>query len=322
MAVKYKDYYAVLGVDRNATDKEIRASYRQLARKFHPDVNKSPDAEAKFKEVGEAYEVLRDAEKRKRYDMLGSNWRAGQEFRPPPGWENVHFEEFGEPSENQFGGSFSDFFESLFGSAFGPQQQQARGRRPAGFGRRGEDHEAVIRIGLEDAYHGATRSLSLTTGENGRFGASRPAMKNIEVHIPKGILPGQKIRLAGQGGPGHSGASPGDLYLVVQFEAHPHYRLDGRDVHYDLPLSPWEAALGAKVSVPTPPGNVTVSIPPGSSSGRKLRLRGKGFPNPNGPDGDMYVVVKIVVPKNLTESERALFNKLAAESRFNPRGNT
>jgi len=309
--VKYKDYYAVIGVDRKATQDEIRKAYRRLARKYHPDVNKDPGAEEKFKEIGEAHEVLGDQEKRERYDMLGANWRAGQEFKPPPGWENVHFEFGGGPQAA--GGSFSgfsDFFDTLFGQAFG---QPGRGRRASHFQHRGEDHQATIRITIEDSYHGATRIISLASGD-GRV-SSGEATKNLEVKIPKGILTGQKIRLAGQGG----GTPPGNLYLVVEMEPHPLFTLDGRDVLCTVTLNPWEAALGAKVTVPALAGSVTLTIPPGTSSGRKLRLRGKGLPNPRGAAGNMYAVVAIAVPKELTARERELFETLSKESKFDSR---
>lgn len=317
MAVKFKDYYEILGVPRTATQEEIQRAYRKLARKYHPDVNKEPGAEERFKEINEAYEVLKDPEKRKRYDQLGAHWKAGQDFTPPPGWE-VHFD-FGPGSGKGFedilfgfGGrgtsGFSDFFEMLFGRA-----RQA-GAGTSGFTsgftrvRDGADQETTIRISLEDAYHGAQKIITLPHEQ-----------KSYEVKIPAGILPGQKIRLAGQGEPGIGGGRSGDLYLKVEIEPHPVYRLEGRDLYMNLPVTPWEAALGSEVTINTIGGTVTVRIPPGTQSGQKLRLRGKGMPNPKGEPGDLYAVVQIMVPKNLTGKERELFEKLREVSNFNPR---
>jgi len=315
MAVKYKDYYEILGVPRTATQEEIQRAYRKLARKYHPDVNKEPGAEEKFKEINEAYEVLKDPEKRKRYDQLGAHWKTGQDFTPPPGWE-VHFD-FG-PGAGKgvediifgFGGrgssGFSDFFEALFG---GMRRGQA-GAETSGFTRvrDGADQEATIRISLEDAYHGAQKIITLPNSH-----------KTYEVKIPAGILPGQKIRLAGQGEPGIGGGRSGDLYLKVEIEPHPVYRLEGRDLYMNLPIAPWEAALGGDVTVDTIAGPVTIRIPSGTQSGQKLRLKGKGMPNPKGAPGDLYAVVQIMVPKHLTAKERELFEKLRDISTFNPR---
>ncbi|MEJ5299852.1 MAG: DnaJ C-terminal domain-containing protein [Thermodesulforhabdaceae bacterium] len=314
MAVKYKDYYEILGVPRTATQEEIQRAYRKLARKYHPDVNKEPGAEEKFKEINEAYEVLKDPEKRKRYDQLGTNWKAGQDFTPPPGWE-VHFgfgPGTGKIFEDIFGfegsGStgFSDFFEMLFG---GMRRGQA-GTGTSGFTRvrDGADQEATIRISLEDAYYGAEKIITLPNSN-----------KTYEVKIPAGILPGQKIRLAGQGEPGIGGGRSGDLYLKVEIEPHPVYRLEGRDLYMNLPITPWEAALGGDVTVGTIAGSVTIRIPPGTQSGQKLRLRGKGMPNPKGAPGDLYAVVQIMVPKHLSREERELFERLKDVSTFNPR---
>jgi len=308
MAVKYKDYYAILGVPRKASQEEIQKAYRRLARKHHPDVSKDPKAEEKFKELGEAYEVLRDPEKRNRYDMLGSDFRAGQEFRPPPGFDNVFRNFRGRPQTGGFGG-FSDFFETLFGGAtdFEPQM------------RGGRDHEATIRITLEDAYRGGKRAISLAAPSPGPDSRMRAATSRYEVNIPKGILSGQKIRLAGQGGMARGGGPRGDLYLKVAVEPHPLYRLVGSDIYYDLVLAPWEAALGAEVTVPTPGGEVSLKVPEGTSSGTKLRLRGKGMPTRRGPAGNMYVVVSIAVPGRLTNKERELFKKMRDQSSFAPR---
>ncbi|SMC25382.1 curved DNA-binding protein [Desulfacinum hydrothermale DSM 13146] len=323
MAVKFKDYYDILGVSRKATQDEIQRAYRKLARKYHPDVNKDPGAEEKFKEVNEAYEVLKDPEKRAKYDQLGSHWQAGQDFRPPPGWD-VHFDFGGGTGQENFfwsgSGDFSDFFEMLFGrSGFGCPRGGA-GAQPGGMWRQpGADREAVLRISLEDAYHGAVKTVTLPPEFSGP-GAPTRSGKTLEVKIPKGILPGQKIRLAGQGQEGMGGARPGDLYLKVELEPHPVYRLEGRDLYMDLPITPWEAALGAEVPVKAPTGTYSLKVPAGSQSGQKLRLRGKGMPNPKGAPGDLYAVLKIVVPKRLTKEEKDLFRRLAQVSRFDPRG--
>jgi len=320
MAVKYKDYYSVLGVGRNASQDAIQKAYRKLARKYHPDVNKDPSAEEKFKEISEAYEVLRDPEKRKRYDMLGSNWKAGQDFRPPPGWDmgdiRFDFGPGGRKSSGAFGG-FSDFFEALFGS-FGVA---GAGPGSATMGMmRGADHEATIRVTLEDLYRGGRKSVRLTSHPGRPGGAGAGRTKSYDVTIPKGILPGQKIRLAGQGGEPRGGGQPGDLLLKVELARHPRFRLEGRDIYFDLRLAPWEAALGAKVTVPTLDGQVTLNVPPGTSSGKKLRLRGKGLPNPRGAAGDLYAVVSVEVPSKLSPRERELFEQLKRESDFKPRG--
>lgn len=325
MAVKYKDYYEILGVPRNATQKEIHAAYRKLARKYHPDVNKSPEAEEKFKEIGEAYEVLKDPEKRKKYDQLGANWKAGQDFTPPPGWD-VHFD-FWSPEGSQGQAQwratdFSDFFETLFGTGFRRAQTgtgRTRGPYAGTWAQDGQDQEARITITLEDAYRGATKTIMLQSPRVDEKGNAAMETKSYEVKIPPGVLPGQKIRLSGQGQPGIGGGRPGDLYLVVDIAPHPYYRLEGRDIHYRLKVTPWEAALGARIDVPTPGGFVSVRIPPGTSSGKKLRLRGKGLPNPKGKPGDFYVEVQIAVPEKLTPRERELFEELSRVSSFNPR---
>lgn len=327
MAVQFRDYYEVLGVPRTATKEEIQRAYRKLARKYHPDVNKEAGAEDKFKEVSEAYEVLKDPEKRQKYDQLGANWKNGQDFRPPPGWE-THFGGFGGgPGQTEFrwsteGGDFSDFFEMLFG---GKGFKQARGGGKASGGRRpvwrqeGSDQEAMIRISLEDAYKGGLKAVNLQTRTTTPEGLSSVQEKNYEVRIPSGILPGQKIRLAGQGGEGMGGGRSGDLYLKVEVEPHPLYRLEGRDLYMDLQITPWEAALGAEVEVPTLAGSVNLKIRPGTQSGQKLRLRGRGMPNPRGTDGDLYAVVQIMIPKKLSDREKELFEELRKASRFNPR---
>jgi len=327
--VKYKDYYKILGVPRNATQEEIQRAYRKLARKYHPDVNKSPDAEEKFKEINEAYEVLSDPEKRKKYDELGTQWEHGQEFRPPPGWDfHIEFEEgpFGRRKtyywKSTGGEGFSDFFETLFGG-FGKRKRPGYEYEYEDLGfripQRGRDYEATIRISLEDAYRGGVKTFTIQTQEIGPDGRPVLREKQYQVRIPPGILPGQKIRLKGQGGEGINGGERGDLYLKVEIEPHPVFRLKGRDLYMDLPITPWEAALGAKVTVNTLSGPISVNIPAGIQSGQKLRIKGKGMPNPKGEPGDLYAVVKIVVPKDLTPREKELFEELRRISSFNPR---
>ncbi|HAA02307.1 MAG TPA: cytochrome C biogenesis protein [Syntrophobacteraceae bacterium] len=327
MAVKFRDYYEVLNVARNATQEDIQRAYRKLARKYHPDVSKETGAEDKFKEVNEAYEVLKDPEKRKKYDELGASWKAGQEFRPPPGWE-THFAYGGGGGPGQtefhFGGSgdFSDFFEMLFGGhgfhqAFGSGQAGRQGK-PV-WRERGMDQEATLRITLEEAFHGASKAFTLQTQTLTQSGQISTADKSYEVRIPAGILPGQKVRLAGQGGAGTGGAEQGDLYLKIEIEPHPVFRLEGHHLYVDLSVAPWEAALGAEIQINTLSGPVSLKVPAGARSGQKLRLRGKGMPSPRGTPGDLYVVVHIQVPRELTTKEKELFEELQRESHFNPR---
>ncbi len=308
--MEFKDYYKIMGVDRNATQDEIKRAYRKLARKYHPDVSKEPDAEARFKEIGEAYEVLKDPEKRAAYDQLGANWKAGQDFRPPPGWD-AGFEFSGGGFTGGDTSAFSDFFEALFGRDFGGAHRRSAYRA------KGEDHHAKILIDLEDAFHGANRTITLRIPEVDATGHVHTRERSLKVHIPKGIKQGQRIRLAGQGAPGIGGAPAGDLYLEVEFKPHPFYRVEGRDLYLDLPITPWEAALGAKVKVPTPGGVVDLKIPPNSKSGRKLRLKGRGIPN--SPAGDLYVVLQIVVPPADSEKAKALYRQMEKELKFNPR---
>jgi curved DNA-binding protein len=324
MAVKFRDYYEVLGVPRTSTQEEIRRSYRKLARKVHPDVNKAKDAEDKFKELNEAYEVLKDPEKRQKYDQLGQNWKAGQEFRPPPGWDVHHdFGRGGGPNEFQWGGEgdFSDFFESLFGGqrSHGARRASGRSRQGQMWSQAGSDQEAIIKISLEDAYRGVTKPISLQTQTVTPDGQLSVQEKNYEVKIPAGIQPGQKIRLAGQGGEGTGGGPRGNLYLKIEFEPHPVYRVDGRNLTLDLPISPWEAVLGAEVQLTTLAGAVTLKVPPGTQSGVKLRLRGKGMANPKGAHGDLFALISIVVPKQASGRERELFEELQRVSDFRPR---
>lgn len=312
--MEYKDYYKIMGVKRDATQDEIKRAYRKLARKYHPDVSKEPDAEEQFKEIGEAYEVLKDPEKRAAYDQLGSHWEAGQEFRPPPDWDQgFEFRGGGFTGGETFG--FSDFFETLFGrGGFAP----GAGRRTyREFHVRGEDTYARVLIDLEDAYHGATRSLTLKHTKLDAGGRPRVDERTLNVRIPKGVRQGQHIRLARQGGAGVGRGEPGDLYLEVEFRPHPFYHVEGSDVFLDLPVAPWEAALGATVKVPTPTGQVDLKIPPGSSGGRKLRLKERGIPAR--PPGDLYVVLQIALPPADTEAARAAYREMQKALRFNPR---
>jgi curved DNA-binding protein len=324
MAVKYRDYYEILGIARTASQDEIQKAYRKLARKYHPDVSKAKDAEDRFKEIGEAYEVLKDPDKRSKYDQLGENWKSGQEFRPPPGWESQFSSGRGaggtEFRWSSGGGDFSDFFETLFGGAgFRDAFSRGRGGQEPRWRQAGADHEATIRIGLEDAFRGSTKSITLQTQTTAPTGQITVQEKNYEVKIPAGILTGQKIRLGGQGGEGMGGGPRGDLYLKVEVEPHPIYRVEGNDLYLDLAITPWEAALGTELQISTLAGPVTMKIPAGTQTGQKLRLRGKGMPNPKGAQGNLYAVITIKVPKKLTERERELFEELQSVSRFDPR---
>lgn len=321
--MQYKDYYATLGVPKDSSQEDIQKAYRKLARKYHPDVNKDAGAEAKFKDIAEAYEVLKDPGKRSKYDRYGSAWNAAQQHggAPPPGFEefDFNFGPGGAPGgfDWDFGtgpSGFSSFFEMLFGGARSGGARGGRGRaaRPERFSTGGADHEATIQLALADAARGGQREISLqdpTTGESRRY----------RVTIPAGIRPGQRIRLAGRGGKGVGGGEAGHLYLKVELQTDPRFRLEGSDLHTVVPVTPWEAALGGEVSVQTLEGPLTVRIPAGSSSGRKIRLRGKGFPERGGGHGDLYAEIRVVVPENLTEDERRLFERLAETSRFRPR---
>ncbi len=314
--MNYKDYYAVMGVARDATQDEIKRAYRRLARKYHPDVSKESDAEQCFKELGEAYEVLKDPEKRAAYDQLGSDWRAGQDFKPPPGWD-AGFEFSGGGYTEADQAAFSDFFESLFGR--GGQFHEggfSRARRPSG---RGEDHHSRIEVTLEDAYNGAVRGIQLRVPEYDAQGRLNYKQRSLQVKIPKGVTAGKRIRLAGQGGPGFNGGPAGDLFLEVEFAPHPRFQVEGKDIFTTVPIAPWEAALGAKVNVPTLGGTVGLSVPAGARSGQKLRLKGRGLPVPGGAPGDQYAVLQVVVPPADTDDKKALYEKMAQEMAFDPR---
>jgi curved DNA-binding protein len=303
--MEFKDYYAILGVPRG---------------KYHPDVSKEADAEAKFKELGEAYEVLKDPEKRKAYDQFGKDWKAGQEFRPPPDWESSFG--FGGRGRRAAGAGpegFSDFFETLFGGMGEPRGGSGgatfsfRQRGPM----RGEDHHARVLIGLEDAFQGTARTITLRVPETHPDGRITSRERSVRVSIPKGVTEAQRIRLAGQGAQGVAGGPPGDLFLEVAFEPHPLFGVDGRNITLELPITPWEAALGATVTVPTLGGKVDLKIPAGSQSGRKMRLKGRGLPGK--PPGDQIVTVKIETPPADTPAARELYDRMSQEMPMNPR---
>lgn len=311
--MEFKDYYRVMGVDRDATAAEIKGAYRKLARKYHPDVSKEADAEARFKEVGEAYAVLRDAEKRAAYDQLGADWKTGQEFRPPPDW-NQGFEFHGRPDASD-AGQFSDFFSSLFGDERANRGFGGQARR--GFSARGDDTHAKILIDLEDAFKGSKRGFELKHTEVTADGRPQVKERKLNVQIPKGVRAGQHIRLAKQGAPGIGGGEAGDLYLEVGFKPHRYYHADGKDIYLDLPVSPWEAALGANIKVPTPDGAVNLKIPPNSQTGSRLRLKGRGLPGKVA--GDLFAVVKIVAPNANSEADSAAYRAFADAFDFDPR---
>jgi curved DNA-binding protein len=295
MPLSYTDYYEVLGVPRGADQDAIRRAYRKLAREYHPDLNSDSDAEERFKELGEAYEVLSDADKRERYDRLGARWREAEHEAPEESFEDFFAQDgFGDDGHVEFGG---DLFEALFG---------ARADR-AGGPRRGRDREALLELSLEDAWAGGRRRLTLDGRE-------------VSVNFPAGVRDGQLIRLAGQGGEGRGGGPPGDLFLRVALKPHPRFRRRGdQDLDVDLPITPSEAALGATVAVKTPTGSARVRVPAGSSSGRRLRLRGRGLPKRGGGSGDLHAIVKIVVPKELSDRERELYEQLAESPSLDPR---
>ena len=325
--MEYKDYYQIMGVERSATQDEIKRAYRKLARKYHPDVSKEADAEQRFKEVGEANEVLKDPEKRAAYDQLGANWKGGQDFNAPPDWD-AGFEFNGggftggdaqHQGFNQADASaYSDFFESLFGQGF---QQQGGYQQQSGFHQAGNDHHAKILIDLEDAMKGTTRSISLRVPDVDAGGHVTTKERTLKINIPKGIKQGQHIRLSGQGNPSMGQGKAGDLYLEIEFNPHSIYRVEGRDVYLDLPVAPWEAALGANVKAPTPGGVVDMKVKPGSTSGSKMRLKGRGIPasSSNNSAGDLYVILQIALPPATSDSEKAAYEKMQQSFSFNPR---
>lgn len=318
--MKYTDYYAVLGVARDASEEDIKKAYRRLARQYHPDVSKDPEGERKFKEVATAWATLRDPEKRAAYDQLGVH-APGEEFQPPPDWSRRHGDSMGGAGTGAGGFSFEDldlgdlFADLARGRAAGARHAGSGGTRPM----RGEDYEATAQISLEDAFGGALVELDLAIPEYDASGRMVRGSRPFKARIPKGATEGQRLRLPGKGGKGWNGGSDGDLYLNITLRPHPLFRADGHDLYLDLPVAPWEAALGASVEVPTLGGPVKLRIPPGTHAGRRLRLAGRGLPTPRGGAGDLYAIVQIVVPTVLDEREKQLFEQLAAASHFEPR---
>jgi curved DNA-binding protein len=336
MPVEFKDYYKTLGVERTASHDDIRKAFRKLARQYHPDVAKDKkQAEEKFKEINEAYEVLGDAEKRKKYDNLGADWQSG--FRPQQTGGGQRYQTYswrgGSPGEGfEFNGTgFSDFFEQFFGGGFNYDTRTAEPESE-----KGQDVEGVLMVTLEEAMRGGVRSISLRrntvckdchgTGVKGR--AACPACggtgqvsitETHKVKIPAGVRDGQRLRISGRGEPGAGGGPPGDLYLRVRMASHPDFRVEGGDLYYDLDLAPWEAALGASVSIPTLYGPVSIKIPPGTQTGQRLRVKSRGLPGRDSEKGDLYVVARVQMPKQINEHEKALWEQLARESNFNPR---
>lgn len=327
--MEYKDYYKILGVDRKADNDAIKQSYRRLARKYHPDVSKEPNAEEKFKDLQEAYEVLKDAEKRAAYDALGSNWQSGQEFRPPPGWESDPRYQHAYSSSGQFSeedlSGFSDFFSNIFGGGGGGHAgfggRGARGGHGFSqreFRQRGSDQHAKILVTLDEAFRGGTRTLQLQMPTVDMEGRIQEQMRTLKVIIPAGATQGQQLRLAGQGAPGIGGAPNGDLYLEIDIQNHALFTLQGRDVYLTLPVTPWEAALGADIKIPTLGGPVGLKLNPGSQSGQKLRLKGRGMPGkPHA--GDQYAVLQIQTPAPHDEEQKRRYRELADAMPFNPR---
>ncbi len=339
MSVKFQDYYETLEVPRTASKEEITKAYRKLARKFHPDINKTKDAEEKFKTINEAYEVLSDPEKRKKYDTLGNNWKAGQDFQAPPGWENV-FGNFsgqtggkaragrtfktGAGESFSFGSSgFSDFFDALFNSG-SMSSQNARGffgghENEEMLAETGEDYNSSITIPLEEAFHGTTKMISIAGTESNASGLAELKPKQLKIKIPPGTTDGQVIRLAKMGAKGSGGGESGNLLLKINIAPHSKYQLRGKDLTLELAVSPWEALLGGKITFPTLSGNLALNIPAGSQTGKRFRLKGKGMPTKSNHHGDLFVELKIVVPDHPTEKEKELFSELAKISSFNPR---
>lgn len=305
--MKFKDYYEVLGVAKTASDEEVKVAYRKLARKYHPDVSKEADAEERFKEIGEAYAVLKDPEKRAAYDQVGAHSQHGEDFTPPPNWDSGF-----EFSGNGFNTHTdqSAFFEELFG-------RQTRSRHQSAMNAKGQDHHAKVMIDLIDAYTGVKKSISLRMPSVDTQGLVEMQERKLDVTIPKGIHAGQHLRLSGQGSPGVGTGPAGDLYLEILFKPDPQFRIDGRDVTMDLPIAPWEAALGETITVFTPSGPVELKIPANSNSGRKLRLKGRGIPG--GEPGDLYVVIVIITPAAETEAEKEAYRAMAKSFNFNPR---
>lgn len=305
--MEYKDYYAALDVSKDATQDEIKRSYRKLARQFHPDLNKDEGAEEQFKEIGEANEVLSDPERRAAYDQLGASHRPGHDFHPPPDWD-AGFEYSG----GQQDAAFSEFFEHLFGRTRRPERTQHRQ-----FHARGQDHHAKILVDVSDAFAGAERTIQLKVPKVTADGHVITEQKTLNVKIPKGVTAGRHIRLKGQGAPGLGEGEPGDLYLEIEFASHPFYNVEGSDIYLNLPVSPWEAALGGKVKAPTPAGVVDVTVPANSVQGRKLRLKGRGIPGK--VPGDLYILLQIALPASDSATAKKIYQTMADELSFNPR---
>lgn len=312
--MQFKDYYQTLGVARDASADDIKKAFRRLARKYHPDVSKETDAELRMREVNEAYTVLSDPEKRAAYDQLGQGYQTGQDFRPPPDWD-AGFEFSGRGFAPDQAGDFSDFFAELFGRMGG--RQAGFGTRGGPYPGRGEDHHAKVMLDLEDAFSGATRQINLQVPAMDAQGRVRLNTRTLNVKIPRGVKEGQIIRLAGQGAPGASASTAGDLLLEVHFKPHPRLRPDGRDLHLTLPVAPWEAALGAIIAVDLPGGSVKVRIPEGAQSGRQLRVRGKGIPGE--PPGDLLLDIQVVLPAADSPKARQIYQTMARELAFDPR---
>jgi curved DNA-binding protein len=310
--MQFKDYYQTLGVARDATAEDIKKAFRKLARKYHPDVSKEADAESRMRDVNEAYAVLSDPEKRAAYDQVSRGYQPGQDFRPPPDWD-AGFEFSGQGFSPHEAADFSDFFAELFGHMGGAGTRHDR----AGYRAQGEDHHARVLLDLEDAFHGATRQITLRVPQLDAQGRVRLTTRTLNVKIPKGVRAGQVIRLAGQGAPGIGGGPAGDLLLEVGFRPHPRFRAEGRDLHLSLRVAPWEAALGAVIGVDLPSGSVKVRIPEGAQSGRQLRVRGKGLPGE--PPGDLLLDIEVVLPPADTPTARALYETMARELAFDPR---
>jgi curved DNA-binding protein len=306
--MKFKDYYAILGVERGATADAIKEAYRKLARKYHPDVSREADAEARFKEMAEAYATLKDPEKRAAYDQLGRHG-PGEDFRPPPDWSS----QFGDAAGAFDGMDFADLFAGLAGHPRGG------GRQGSARAMRGQDYEIAVPITIEESFGGTEVSLDLTTTEFDEGGTPRRVPRNVKARIPKGATDGQVLRLRGQGGKGFHGGRDGDVYLNISLRPHRLYRASGHDLFLDLPVTPWEAALGASVAIPTPAGAVNLKVPAGTRGGQQLRLAGRGLATPQGGVGDLHAIVQIVLPPELTERERGLLKELATASAFNPR---